>query len=84
MLEIKQTETATHKTIKYKDLKIGDTFEPIRNNYFKIGYIYIKSSNGRFRITDFEFMRDNTRNNKEMNEFVYLLEAELNVKRISE
>ena len=84
MLKIKKTEPNTYKTVKYKDLKIGDVFEPTTNIIFEIKCVYIKTEYGRFKITDFLHISSDKKDTKEMNELVYLLDAELNVKRILE
>lgn len=83
MLKVKLEKNKDYKMVKYKELNTGDVFLTISDsNIFEDDTVYIKTEKGRLRTDSFYYISDEVNDIVENNEYVYLLEAELNVKRI--
>lgn len=85
MLKVKleKPKRPEYKMVMYKHLEIGQVFQASDSNeIFDKNSISIKTSNGRFKIEKLEYLDDDIEDDREMSEMVYLLEAELNVKKI--
>jgi hypothetical protein len=83
MLKVNLEENKDYKMVKYKSLEAGEVFLTSDDSgVFEDDTIYIKTEKGRIKTDNFYYISDDKDDKVESEELVYLLEAELNVKRI--